>query len=229
MAVVAIFAVTAAHTVYGQAHSFSPDRSLLVNVSLGAGFDLGEEARSPLNHAGENREAYSLGAFVIGIRVGYRFNEILAVEGGWLEQQHSAHQEWGNRAGYMFGTLALRLAWPLATRQTPVLKIGPLFGAFSYGSASYGETEDNSTFVCGGHLSAVLEHELVLGIVATLGVTYAPLYRTGMDGVLTLEEIDYGSNGTAESRVVGTKDFTEGRMVHLVWVTAGIQFEWAFR
>lgn len=214
----------------GTAQEFSknPNRSFYVNVSLGGGFDLDRDARSPLNHVGEYREAYSIGAFLIGIRVGYRFNEYWGVEGGWHDQQHRAHSEWGGRAGYMMGAWVLRMALPLSTRQTPVLKLGPAAGRFSYGSASYGRQADNDTVVVGGEVGLALEHELVLGIVATLELSYAPMYRLGMDGVLILEETSYTDTGM-ETRMIGSKDFTDGQVVHLLWITAGMQFEWTFR
>ncbi len=217
-----------ANSGVAQEFSKNPNRSFYANVSMGGGFDLDEEARSPLNHSGEYREAYSVGAFLIGIHVGYRFNERFGVEGGWNDQQHRAHSEWGGQAGYMMGTWVLRLALPLPTRQTPVLKLGPAAGRFSYGSASYGRQADNDTVVVGGQVSLVLEHELVLGIVATLELSYTPMYRKGMDGVLILEETIYTDTGM-ETHIIGSKDFTEGRAVHLLWIAASMQFEWTFR
>jgi hypothetical protein len=218
--------ITFENVASAEGFSSKPDRSLLVNVSLGAGFDLDKDGRSPPNIVDDRPEAYSLGAFAIGVSVGYRFNEIVGLEAGWHETQHRAHREWGGTARYSLGHVAFRLAWPLETRQTPVLKIGPVVGRFAYGSASLGGYEDNDTLTAGGIISAVLEHELVLGIVATLTASYLPLARFGMGGELYLEEFSYESG---ESTILGSKDFTDDRMVHVIWLTAGIQFEWTFR
>ncbi len=210
---------------FGRETSPNPERSVFVNVDLGSALDLSREVRSPPNLFGDRVEAYSVASFLIGINVGYRFNEIFGIEGGWHNQQHNAHPEWGGRAHYILGHASLRLAWPLQTRQTPVLAIGPVLGQFSYGSSSYGETADNNTLVVGGEAALILEHELTLGMVMTLKLSYLPLARLGMDGILVLEETDYTGDAP---RVIGEKDFSETRLVHILWFTLGLQFEWTF-
>lgn len=204
--------------------------SLFVAVDLGAAFDLDEGSRTPPDvwRDGTERtgiEAYSLASFLFGLSLGYRINEIVGIEGGWHEQQHRSHPEWGDSAHYRFGHLALRLAWPLRTRQTPVLSIGPTVGSFTYGAASYGAPEDNVTLVVGGMARLTLEHEFALGIVGKIDVAYLPTWRRGMDGVLRLEEHDPDTDTT---RYVDGKDFTDDALVHILWISAGVQFEWTF-
>jgi hypothetical protein len=213
----------------GQARDFSenPNRSLFVTIDLGAGLDLMREGRSPPNWYNETVEAYTQAAFLIGVDAGYRFNELIAIEAGWHDEQHKTHPEWGGRAHYMLGHVALRLAWPTKVRQTPVFFIGPAIGQFSYGSASYGEVADNSTLVVGGMTALALEHELTLGMVATLKISYIPAARFGMDGVLVLEEVDY-SSPDYQTQLIGEKDFTKRQFVQILWITLGIQFEWSF-
>ena len=212
---------------HGRDFSENPNRSLFVTIDLGAGLDLMEEGRSPPNLEQETPEAYSLGAFLIGVDAGYRFNEVIALEAGWHDEQHKTHPEWGGRAHYMLGHVAFRLAWPTKLRQTPVFFIGPAIGQFSYGSATLGEVADNSTLVVGGMAALALEHELTLGMVATLRVSYIPAARFGMDGVLVLEEVDYSSTDY-QTQVLGEKDFTKHQFVQILWITLGIQFEWTF-
>ncbi|MCP4605207.1 MAG: hypothetical protein GY847_32605 [Proteobacteria bacterium] len=225
----------------GQADEFSenPEKSFFIGFDLGAGLNPDRETRSPPDLWGEDdpAEAYSLGAFLFGVFGGYRFNEIIGIEAGWHELRHRAHEEWGSVSYFQMSHFALRLAWPLPSRQTPVLRMGPALGAFSYGSASYGGYEDNSTFVLGGFIGLTLEHEFTLGIVGVLELAYLPLYRFGMDGVLELREISYDYNNEIEDLndnetdpyLLDIKDFENGRFVHLIWISAGFQFEWTFR
>jgi hypothetical protein len=218
----------------------NPQTSLLVGIDLGAGLDLDSAARSPADWRGENTEAYSLSSFLFGFHCGYRFNEMIGVEGGWHDQTHWTHDGYYlhkvhynvnlGGATYQFGHVALRLAWPTGTRQTPVFKIGPALGSFSYARASPGAIEENSAFVLGGLTSLSLEHELTQGIVAALEFAYLPIYRFGMDEVLRIWiDYDYDGYETDNDTLIDTKDFTEGRLVHLMWVLVTVQFEWTFR
>lgn len=208
-----------------QGFSENPQRSFFVGIDLGAGLDLGSDARSPDDPlAGGSPEAYSLGGFLFGINVGGRFDEVFGLEVGWHQQRHDAAGEWGS-AYYGVGHVALRLAVPTPTRQTPVFLIGPAVGPFFYGTATPGMEEDNGTPVLGGMAAARVEHELVLGVLVYLNVSYMPLWRFGMDGQLSL--VEHYSDGSALE--IGRKDFTEGQLVHLLWIALGIQFEWTFR
>lgn len=207
------------------------ERSVFFGIDFGVSYDLSEDARRPLDQYDRRTEAYSVDAFGIGVSGGYRFNEIWAIQGGWHSQEHSAHPEWGGRARYSIGHLQARLALPLATRQTPVLGIGGVFGGFSYGNAGFGGYEDNETMLAGGIVSLTLEHELALGIVAVARLSYAPAYRFGMDDKLVLwyDAEGDGYFDVAEDHVVDEKDFTRGDVIHMMWLSFGIQFEWTFR
>jgi hypothetical protein len=219
----------------------NPQTSLLIGIDFGAAFDLDLDARSPSDWQGLNTEAYSLSAFIFGIHGGYRFNEIFGIEGGWHDQTHQTHDGYNldgvhydldlGGASYQVGHLALRLAWPTSTRETPVLKVGHAMGAFAYARSSPGAIEDNNAaFVLGGIASLGVEHELVNGIVATLELAYLPLYRFGMEDELTIwMDYDYDGFYDDEDVWIDTKDFTDGRLVHLMWVLLTIQFEWTFR
>ena len=208
---------------------YSPLRSLFVAVDIGGGLDLSEEDRSPSNYFGHKIEAYSLGSFIVGLTLGYRFNEIFGLEGAWFETQHKAHPEWGGLARYTTGHISARFSIPLKTRQTPVFKLGAAVGGFAYGASSIFETEDNNTLVAGPRMSIGLEHELILGLVVTFEISYLPLYRKGMNGVLLLEEVTYHQDGGSFARLVGSKDFTDSSIVHLLGFTAGIHYEWAIQ
>ena len=223
VATIAIASIGRAEEIPGGSES-----SFFIGIDLGTGLDLDEDARSPRDMTGERPEAYSVESFLFGIHGGFRFNEVIGVEGGWHEQKHSAQAEWGG-AFYQIGHLALRLAWPLKTRQTPVLVLGPAIGAFTYGSVWPGGVEDNSTLTLGGFTGLVLEHELVLGVVAVLRASYLPIFRFGEDGVYELWVDDNEGWQIDDGEVLDSKDFTDGRVVHLLWISLGIQFEWTFR
>ena len=216
-----------------QADNFSenPEKSFFIGFDLGAALNpsVDAAARSPVDKAGNTPEAYSLGSFLFGFKGGYRFNEIVGIEGGWHEQQHRAHEEWGHFAYYQLGHVAARLAWPTPVQETPVLKLGMALGQFSYGNSSYGEVEDNGSFVLGGFAGISLEHEFMLGVVGILDIVYLPMYRFGMSGVLELHELTYYPDGTREDVFLDAKDFTEGELTHVLWFSAGFQFEWTFR
>ncbi len=207
------------------------ERSLFFGIDFGVSFDLSEDARRPPDLYRRDTEAYAADAFGIGFGGGYRFSERWALEGGWHSQEHSAHPEWGGQARYSTGHLQARLAFPLATRQTPVLGLGAVAGSFSYGVASFGGYEDNETPLVGGLVSVTLEHELALGVVAVARVSYAPAYRFGMHDRLV---VWYDAEGDGffdegEDSIVDEKDFTGGDVVHLMWLGFGIQFEWTLR
>lgn len=206
--------------------SENPERSFYVGIDLGAGLDLDTRTRSPDDPlSGGTPEAYELAGFLFGLDVGGRFDEVFGLEVGWHQQRHDAAGKWGS-AYYGIGHVALRLAIPTETRQTPVFLVGPAIGPFFYGTATPGMEEDNGALVLGGMIGARLEHELTLGVVAYLNATYMPLWRFGMDGVLQLD-IYYAGDGEPDETF--QKDFTEGGLVHLLWINVGIQFEWTFR
>jgi hypothetical protein len=228
--VAAVFAAIAILVVAGEARALNfsenPQRSFLVGIDLGAGLDLDPSSRSPRDPlAGGNPEAYSTGGFLIGVDIGGRFDEVFGLEAGWHHQNHDAAGEWGT-AYYGIGHVALRLAIPTPTRQTPVFVIGPALGPFYYGSADYGLEQDNGTLALGGMAGIKLEHELTFGVLAFLRVAYLPLWRFGMDHVI---QLDVYSPQSAVPDASYRKDFTQGGMVHLLWISAGIQFEWTFR
>jgi hypothetical protein len=208
--------------------SANPERSFFIGVGLGAHLDLDRGARTPADLAGRHPEAYSLGAFLFGIHLGYRFSELVALEAGWQQARHAADEDWGGYALEQLGHIVLRLAVTTPSRQTIVFSLGPALGAFYYGDASPGMEEDNGTFVLGGLAGVALEHELGLGVVGALRVAYLPLYRFGMD-VLGLQETYYYPDGTQETELLDSKDFSEGRLLHVLWITAAVQFEWTFR
>ncbi len=242
--VLSIFIMDAGYVRAGD-YSENPERSFFIGFDLGAGLNPGVDMRSPADLYGEEGafpEAYSLAAFLFGVSGGYRFNEIIALELGWHEQQHNAHEEWGGVAYYHVAHLAARLAIPNPTRLTPVFKVGPAFvGGFSYGAASYGAFEENSTYIVGGFAGMTLEYELMLGVVGIFSVSYLPVYRFGMDGVLKLhyeydevrevvDEVgDTHLTTVQTTELIDEKDFSKGDLVHLIWISAGFQFEWTFR
>jgi hypothetical protein len=205
--------------------SENPERSFYVGVDLGAGLDLDTGARSPYDPDVDGTpEAYEIAGFLFGIDIGGRFDEVFGLDVGWHQQRHDAAGEWGS-AYYGVGHVALRLAIPTMSRQTPVFLVGPAIGPFFYGTATPGMEEDNGALVFGGLVGARVEHELTLGVVAYLNASYLPLYRFGMDGPLVLTE--HYPDG--DSQKLGEKDFTEGSMLHILWINFGIQFEWTFR
>lgn len=233
-AIVFVFLCLIPQVVYSQEYarnySTNPERSLLIGFELGAGLDLDVTSRSPYDTLHQRPvEAYSLGGFLFGVYCGFRFNEIIGLELGWQEQQHDAHDNWGDTAGYQLTHLALRLAWPLPTRQTPVLRIGPVVGGFSYGNADPWAEEDNRTIVLGGVASLLIEHEFSLGIVGVFKISYVPLYRFGMGYTLQLWREDCNGDGLCVDFLEDEKDFTEGELVQIFWISLGVQFEWTFR
>jgi hypothetical protein len=207
--------------------SANPERSFFIGVGMGAHLDLEREARSPRDLAGEHPEAYSLGAFLFGIHGGYRFDELVALELGWQQARHDADPDWGGFALYQLGHVVLRLAVATPTRETIVFSLGPALGGFYYGAATPGMEEDNGAFVLGGLAGVTLEHEFTLGVVGAVRLAYLPLYRFGM-GQLGLQET-YLIEGSEVTELVDTKDFSDGRLLHVLWVTAAVQFEWTFR
>lgn len=204
---------------------FGAHRSLFVRIDAGVGFDIQRADRSPLNLAEIHLESYAVNAFVIGISAGFRVNEFIGIEGGFTEQRHAAHPEWGGSARYTLGTAALRTALPTSSRQTPFFKIGLTCGAFAYGSSSLGDN-DNDTWVLGPAVGLGLEHEWTLGVTGVFQVGYTGLHRHGMDTILVLEEVTFSAEGNKSETILGTKDFSDDAFVHLIWITIGIQFEW---
>lgn len=213
----------------------NPERSFFIGFDLGAGLHPGEDARSPKDYWNLNTdatrrvEAVSLSGFLFGIYGGYRFNEVIALETGWHEQQHDAHPEWGGAAYFRLFHLAARIAWPTAGRQTPLVRIGPAIGGFTYGSLSSDFDDVNSTPVLGGLLGLSLEHEFTLGVVGVFEVAYIPSYRFGMDKILVLEEYIPQNDGGYTTEILDEKDFSDGQFVNILWISAGFQFEWTFR
>ncbi|HUT79139.1 MAG TPA: hypothetical protein VM285_15685 [Polyangia bacterium] len=206
--------------------SENPERSLLIGIELGAALDLDPGSRHPEERLppGGSPEAYAISGFSFGLFAAFRFNEVFGVQGGWNQSRHRASGEWG-AAHYQLGHLALRLAVPTPTRQTPVLLLGPAIGSFSFGLSTPGMEQDNTALAVGGLAGLVLEHELGTNVVATLGVTYTPLFRFGQGGILELYLLD--EDGTEEP--LSRKDFGDGGMVHLLWIELGLQFEWLLR
>jgi hypothetical protein len=201
-------------------YSENPERSLLFGFDLGAGLDPISSSRSP-ETANGTPEAYDIAGFLFGIFAGYRFNEIAGLEAGWHQQRHAAEKDWGGVAGYQLFHVAARLALPTPLRLTPVLVVGPAGGTFFYGASDYGGTEDNSTWVVGGMAALATEFELGLGVVGALRIAYLPVYRWGMDLELVQESYD------GETEVLDNKSF-DGALVHVLWISLAIQFEWTF-
>ncbi|MDD5308349.1 MAG: outer membrane beta-barrel protein [Deltaproteobacteria bacterium] len=204
-------------------YSENPERSLLFGFDLGAGLDPASSARSPKAMGGGTPEAYDIAGFLFGIFAGYRFNEIAGLEAGWHQDRHAADKDWGGVAGYQIFHVAARLAVPTPLRLTPVLLVGPAAGTFFYGASDYGGTEDNSAWAVGGMAALATEFELGLGVVAALRVAYLPLYRWGMH----LELVEEWYDGGWQSDTLDTKTFGD-ELVHVLWITAAIQFEWTF-
>jgi hypothetical protein len=207
--------------------SENPERSLLIGVELGAGLDLDPGSRSPreLLPPGGSPEAYDVAGLSFGLLVAFRFNEVVGIQAGWNQSRHRAGDDWG-AAYYQMGHLALRLAVPTPTRQTPVMLLGGAIGGFSFGLATPGMEEQDNTALAGGGLAGlVLEHELGGGVVATLGAFYLPLYRDGHGGPLEL----YTYDDDGQELILSRKDFGSGAMVHVLWILAGLQFEWLLR
>ena len=207
--------------------SENPERSAFFGVDLGAGLDMGTGARHPVDMRGENPEAYAISGFLFSIQGGYRFNEIVGLDTGWRQIRHNADEDWGGIASYSIWHIALRLAIPTPSRQTIVFELGPAIGGFHYGSVA--GIEENDAFVLGGIGGVILEHELGLAVVGYIKVNYAPAYRFGQDDKLFLSEEWFDEEGTVYVDELDSKDFTGGRLVHLLWMTVGIQFEWVLR
>ncbi|MCU0663768.1 MAG: porin family protein [Myxococcota bacterium] len=203
-------------------------QSLFFGVGIGAGFEVNPLARQARDAFERRIESYSAAAFLFGVHAGYRLNEVLGLELGWHEQQHDAFREWGGYAGYHLLHLGLRVAWPLPTRQTLLLKIGACGGGFEYGAASFNGTEDNATFAVGPLFALAAEHELGLGIVAFIDVSWVILRRFGMSGPLelTIRETGNTASGLEDNAPTDIKDFTRDVTAQIVWLRAGIQFEW---
>lgn len=202
------------------------NRSFFISVNFGSNLDLQTTARSPRDANGDHPESYGLVGFLIGMNAGYRFSEWVGLEAGFHEAQHRADKTWGQYTRYTLAHLGVRAALPLETRQTPVLMLGAAIGRFAFGTASFGQPEDNATLTVGPTVGITLEHELTLGLVAIVNISYAPLFRKGMDGILKLEEVKYDSEGNPEIHTIDTKDFTKSTFVHLLWLKIGFQFEW---
>ncbi|MCK9462414.1 MAG: hypothetical protein M0R80_22550 [Proteobacteria bacterium] len=195
--------------------STNPERSFFVGFDLGAGLDAGPEAR----RAEDGREAYSPAGLLFGFGGGFRFDEIVGVEAGLTQSRHAALEAWGGTAGYTLAHVALRLAIPTPSRQTIVFELGPAIGGFFFGVAD--GIEDNEVLAAGGDAGIALEHELSAAIVVVFQARYAPLWRRGMH--LYLSESDtYESELVAKDEI----DLSGPRVVHLVWMTVGFQFEW---
>ncbi len=257
---IAVFGlVLVAETANAGEYSKEPDRSIFVGFELGAGLDMGSEARFPedtyhtANNPGDpNPEAYSLGSFMFGLYGGFRFSENIGLEMGWHEQQHQTAREWGGTAEYELAHLALRLALPTDSRQTFLLRVGPALGGFSYGQSNLGFFEDNSRVVFGGLLAASMEHELAMNMIWTVNLTYLPMVRFGGGEKLQLcmhvppEEAQYhiyqqcdmsepysytpsNSDVPWEWVNAGEKDFSDNQFVQILWITMGLQFDWILR
>jgi hypothetical protein len=198
--------------------SENPERSLFLGFGLGAGLDLDRGARLST----DGREVTSIAGFLFGVGGGFRFNEIVALETGMGQCRHAALESWGGTSEYTFARLALRLAVPTASRQTVVFKLGPAIGAFFYGAVD--GLEDNEAFTVGGLAGVTLEHELSAALVATLDVAYMPIWRRGLH--LYLSE----SRRQEEETIVQVDEIDLGgsRVVHVLWMSVGLQFEWVF-
>jgi hypothetical protein len=211
-------------TALAAEHSENPEQSLLFGFDLGAGLDVAKSARSPRAMGGGAPEAYDPAGFLFGIFAGYRFNEIAGLEAGWHQERHAADKEWGGVAGYQIFHVAARLAIPTPLRLTPVLLVGPAGGTFFFGSSDYGGTADNSSWVVGGMAALAMEFELGLGVVADLRVAYLPLYRWGMNLDLVNE---WYVGDTLNTDTIDTRTFDD-ELVHVLWISVAIQFEWTF-
>jgi len=219
IAAAVLLATSAPHVARALDLSENPERSLFVGFGLGAGLDLDREARLST----DGREVTSMAGFLFGIGGGFRFNEIVGLETGLGQCRHAALEAWGGASEYTLGRVALRLAVPTASRQTIVFKLGPAIGAFFYGAVE--GMEDNEAFAVGGLAGVTLEHELSAALVAVLDVAYMPMWRRGLhlylsesrpyedDPVVQMDEIDFGGS----------------RVVHLLWMSVGLQFEWVFQ
>lgn len=203
-------------------------QSAYFGIGVGAGLEASRNSRISIDATDRRVESYSTTAFLFGVHAGFRFNELVGVEIGWHELQHDAFREWGGYAGYHLLHLNARLAWPLPTRQTLLLKLGLCGGAFEYGTASFGGAEDNATFTIGPQFALAVEHELGLGVVAFFDVSYVILRRLGMSGPLQLW-VEDPSADPPSSTIYDIKDFTRDATVHTVWLRAGIQFEWTLQ
>ncbi len=206
--------------------SENPERSVFFGVDLGAGLDMGKGARHPVDMRGESPEAYAISGFLFSIQGGYRFNEIIGFDTGWHQIRHNGDEDWGGIASYSIGHIAFRLAIPTPSRQTVVFELGPAIGGFYYGNVA--GKEENDAFVFGGLGGVILEHELGLAVVGYIKFNYVPAYRFGQDKLFLSEEW-YDEEGGSHVERLDSKDFTDGRLVHLLWMTVGIQFEWVLR
>jgi hypothetical protein len=198
--------------------SENPERSLFVGFGLGAGLDLERTAR----RSADGREVYSIAGFLFGLGGGFRFNEIVGLETGLGQCRHAALESWGGTSEYTIARLALRLAVPTASRQTLVFKLGPAIGGLFYGAVD--GVEDNDAFTVGGYAGVTLEHELSAALVAVLDVAYMPMWRRGLH--LYLSETRSGEDEAV--RQVDEIDLGKSRVVHILWMSVGLQFEWVF-
>jgi hypothetical protein len=215
---VAVTALLACPRVSGAvALSRSSEMSFFAGFELGAGFDLEQDARCTTG----GRVIYTAPGFLFGLHGGFRFNEIVGLSIGLDQSRHAALEEWGGAAGYTLGNLALRLAVPTPSRQTIVFSVGTAFGSFFFGSVN--GVEDNSTPVVGGRGGILLEHEIGAAVVVSLGVDYLPLWRRAM-GTLYLSNHD--SSQEMNTVWIDRVDLGGSRIVHLLWVRVGLQFEW---
>jgi len=198
--------------------SQNPERSLFVAFGLGAGLDLERAAR----RSTDGREVTSLAGFLFGLGGGFRFDEIVGLEIGLGQCRHAALEAWGGTSEYTIARLALRLAVPTASRQTLVFKIGPAIGALFYGAVD--GIADNDALTVGGFAGVTLEHELSAALVAALDVAYMPMWRKGLHLYLS----ESGPHGDEAVRQVDEIDFGGSRVVHILWISVGLQFEWVF-
>jgi hypothetical protein len=214
IAAAVLLATSAPRAVRALDLSENPERSFFFGFGLGAGLDLERDAR----RATDGREAFSVAGFLFGIGGGFRFNEIAGIEAGLSQCRHAALKEWGGAAGYTLGRVALRLAVPTPSRQTIVFKLGPTIGSFFYGAVD--GLEENEALVVGGLGGIALEHELSAALVTVFDVGYMPLWRRG-------QHLYLSESGTPDSPVVQVDeiDFGEPRVVHVLWMSVGLQFE----
>lgn len=207
--------------------SENPERSVFFGVDLGAGLDMGKGARHPVDRSLESPEAYAISGFLFSIQGGYRFNEIVGLDTGWCQTRHKGDEDWGGIASYSIWHIALRLAIPTPSRQTVVFELGPAIGGFYYGSVA--GIEDNSSLVLGGLGGVILEHELGMAVIGYIKVNYVSAYRFGQDDKLILSEEWIDNDGNVYVDELDSKDFSDGRLVHMLWMAVGIQFEWVLR
>jgi len=212
-------AMLASSPATGEEPSGEAERSFLVGVDLGTAVDLDPSSRRAVETGGERREAYAPAAFDFGFFAGFRFARVLGMEVGWHQSRHRADDDRGGSAGYSVGHLALRLEVLTAWSMKFVFEAGAGAGTFFYGAAG-----GDVTPVVGGIAGVCLEQELSDEIAGSLRIGYLPLYRWAM----TLEQVEGsapGEDGVNEVTVAG-KDFGPSALVHVLWVTVGVQYEW---